>query len=127
MIDLASESPAPVPASMKMWTLPSDPAVELEMDVAVADFVLSRNYDFAMVNDEKFKHMLHVARRVPPNFKPHTVARVSGELLCKLFDVNWNNETNCLLKDDLIVSLIIKNTLNTNKQSVLMIILRLNS
>jgi hypothetical protein len=110
-----------------MWTLPSDPAAELEMDVAVANFVLSRNYDFAMVNDEKFKHMLHVARRVPPNFKPHTVARVSGELLCKLFDVNWNNETNRLLKDDLIVSLIIKNTVNTNKQSVLMIILRLNS
>ena len=48
MIDLASESPAPVPASMKMWILPSDPAVELEMDVAVADFVLSRNYDFAI-------------------------------------------------------------------------------
>ena len=33
----------------KMWSLPSDPAACLEMDVAIADFVLSRNYDFALV------------------------------------------------------------------------------
>ena len=83
----------------KMWTLPSDPAATLEMDVAVADFVLSRGYDFALVNDEKFKTMIDVARRVPPNYKPPTVARVGGELLNKLYDVNWNNETDRLLKD----------------------------
>ena len=82
-----------------MWTLPSDPSAVLEMDVAIADFVLSRNYDFAMVDNEKFKHMLRLARRVPPDYKPPTVARVGGELLNKLFDVNWNTETDCLLKD----------------------------
>ena len=82
-----------------MWTLPSDPSAVLEMDVAIADFVLSRNYDFAMVDDEKFKHMLRLARRVPPDYKPPTVARVGGELLNKLFDVNWNTETDRLLKD----------------------------
>ena len=52
-----------------------------------------------MVNDEKFKTMIDVAERVPPNYKPPAVARVGGELLCKLYDVNWNNETDRLLKD----------------------------
>jgi hypothetical protein len=82
-----------------MWTLPSDPSAVLEMDVAIADFILSRNYDFTMVDAEKFKHMLRLARRVPPDYKPPTVARVGGELLNKLFDVNWNTETDRLLKD----------------------------
>ena len=111
VIDLASNSPAPASTKShivrpsktlrqtKMWTLPSDPSAVLEMDVAIADFVLSRNYDFAMVDDEKFKHMLRLARRVPPDYKPPTVARVGGELLNKLFDVNWNTETDRLLKD----------------------------
>ena len=83
----------------KMWSLPSDPAACLEMDVAIADFVLSRNYDFALVEDEKFRRIIDIARKLPPGYKPPTARRVGGELLCKLYDVNWQQETNRLLKD----------------------------
>ena len=83
----------------KMWQGVSDPAASLELDVAIADFVLSRNYDFALVADEKFKRVLDVARRAPPSYKPPTPARVGGELLVKLYDVNWQQETERLLKD----------------------------
>ena len=83
----------------KMWSSASDPAAELQMDVAIADFILSKNYDFSLAEDEKFKHMIDVARKLPPNYKPPSAYKVGGELLTKLYDVNWERETNMLLKD----------------------------
>ena len=83
----------------KMWSLPSDPAACIEMDVAIADFVLSRNYDFQLVEDQKFRRILDLARKLPPSYKPPPAKRVGGDLLCKLYDVNWQQETSRLLKD----------------------------
>ena len=83
----------------KIWQLASDPQACLEMDVAIADFVLSRMYDFALVKDEKFRKMLQIARRLPPSYKPPSAARIGGELLTTIYDVNWHNETKLLLKD----------------------------
>lgn len=83
----------------KMWQCASDPAASLEMDVAVADFVLSGMYDFALVKNEKFKRIFEIARKLPPNYKLPSHKRVGGELLTTIYDVNWANETKRLLKD----------------------------
>ena len=82
-----------------MWEPPSDPKAVEEMDVALADLVHSNLYGSTFGEDPKLQIVLDIARRLPPSYKPPGRNKMGGPLLDKLYDVNWSNETNLLLKD----------------------------
>eukprot|EP00804_Cyclotella_cryptica_P010587 CCRYP_015162-RA/>CCRYP_015162-RA protein AED:0.70 eAED:0.70 QI:0/0/0/1/1/1/2/0/189 len=54
----------------QLWQAPVDPAVKTEMNVAIADFIHSRQYDFKTAEDPKFKRILQLAWRFPPTYQP---------------------------------------------------------
>ncbi len=114
VIDVLSRSPtrdvkdhfAPIPkpakklkTQSKLWQPPVDPSVKTEMDVAIADFIHSRQYDFQTAEDPKFKRIICLARRLPQTYEPPSVYKVGGELLLKLYDINWEQETKSLLME----------------------------
>ena len=76
-----------------------DPQASLEMDVALADLVHGRLDTFTFGEDPKVQRVLDIARRLPASYKPPNRNRMGGELLRKLCDVNWVQETDTLLKD----------------------------
>ena len=84
---------------MKLWQAPVDPATKMQMDVAIADYIHSRQLDFNTGVDPKFKRILDLARRSPPNYEPPSAFKVGGQLLRTLYDVNWEQETKLLLKE----------------------------
>jgi hypothetical protein len=114
VIDVLSRSPtrdvkdhfAPIPkpakklkTQSKLWQPPVDPSVKTEMDVAIADFIHSRQYDFQTAEDPKFKRIIRLARRLPQTYEPPSAYKVGGELLLKLYDINWEQETKSLLME----------------------------
>ena len=82
-----------------MWEPPVDPEAALQMDIALADLVHSRLDSFSFAKDPKLQHVLHIARRLPPTYVPPDPKKMGGELLSHLYQVNWEQETNALLKD----------------------------
>ena len=82
-----------------MWEPPVDPEAALQMDVALADLVHSRLDSFNFAKDPKLKVVLQIARRLPPTYVPPDANKMGGELLSHLYRVNWEQETNILLKD----------------------------
>jgi hypothetical protein len=69
------------------------------MDVAIADLVHSKLYDHNFGVEPKFAKILNIARRLPSSYKPPSAYKLGGELLNKLYNVNWATETSSLLRD----------------------------
>ena len=83
----------------KLWQPAVDPASQRKMDVAIADFIHSRQLDFKTAEDPKFKIILDIARTLPRSYEPPSAYKVEGQLLTTLYDVNWDQETHALLKE----------------------------
>ena len=84
---------------LRMWEPASDPQAAAEMDVALADLAHSNLYGSTFGEDAKLCRVLAIARRLPPSYNPPGRNKMGGPLLNKLYDVNWEQETNTLLKD----------------------------
>ena len=86
----------------RLWEPKVDPAANLEMDVAIVDFIHSKQYNFKAAVDPKIKRILGIATRLPPTYEPPSAYHVGGTLLNRLYAVNWEQETHTLLCDGLI-------------------------
>ena len=70
----------------KLWEPKVDPAANLEMDVAIVDFIHSKQYNFKAAEDPKFKRVINIARRLPPTYEPPSAYHLGGTVLYRLYE-----------------------------------------
>jgi hypothetical protein len=75
-----------------------NPELKKNLDVAVADWIHSCNLPFYLAEDQKFKHMLSLARHSPANYVPPNRRAVGGVLLTANYNHVWDQSVADLKK-----------------------------
>ena len=84
---------------MKIHGGAPNPTAALNLDVALADYAISHGGGFNIPSCPKLARVLQCAKYVPNNYKPPGPNKVGGELLKKLYDINWNKAAKSLKTD----------------------------
>ena len=74
-----------------------DPAASARMNVAIADFIHSHLLPFNIAGDPKLMRIIDIARTLGPAYTPPHRNEISGSLLSKLYEFNWDKQMSSIL------------------------------
>lgn len=103
---LGADRPAPKkPKNMiqtKIHGDAPDPEATAAMDVALADYILSKGLSFNGPRCPKLQRVITCAKQAPLSYKPPGPEEVGGHLLDKIYEMNWGKNmtklrTECLV------------------------------
>jgi hypothetical protein len=76
-----------------------DPAASTQMDVAISNFIHSHLLPFNIAGDPKLMRIIDIARTLGPSYKAPHCNEISGKLLSKLYDFNWDKQMSSILME----------------------------